>query len=324
MRDHLGNNRIVVAINGNSHQAVQATDYDPFGMPFSNGVNPERQPYKFGGKEYDEMHGLNWYDFGARAYDGILGRFPTTMDPLAEKYYSVSPYAYCLNNPVRFVDPTGEDYWSTNDPDQIRAFINALGSGATQFDFSSGWNHMTDGEFADRLSYNDETQKFYISYGTVENGEVVIVGRSFDANITPVSSSGEGYPGAFIYKPRTGFPGLIERLDSSLNPYSSPHNSYDDGTNTWSVNSSGRITGIAPPTPIMGYPPMVGKGKISTKGMPHGDAGRALSQAERRIAELEKQLQTATGKDKKAIQQTIKNIRETAQKKAKGETHWRK
>lgn len=32
----------------------------------------------------------------------------TTMDPLAEKYYSWSPYAYCMNNPLRFIDPTGE------------------------------------------------------------------------------------------------------------------------------------------------------------------------------------------------------------------------
>jgi RHS repeat-associated protein len=109
MKDHLGNNRIVVAVSGNSHQAVQATDYDPFGMPFPNGVNPERQPYKFGGKELDEMHGLNWYDFEARQKDAILPMF-TTMDPLAEKYYSVSPYAYCGNNPVRYIDPTGMEF----------------------------------------------------------------------------------------------------------------------------------------------------------------------------------------------------------------------
>jgi hypothetical protein len=31
----------------------------------------------------------------------------TTPDPLAEKYYSVSPYAYCSNNPVKYIDPDG-------------------------------------------------------------------------------------------------------------------------------------------------------------------------------------------------------------------------
>jgi hypothetical protein len=51
---------------------------------------------------------LNWYDFKARPRDAILPLF-LTIDPLAEKYYSVSPYAYCLNNPVRYLDPTGMD-----------------------------------------------------------------------------------------------------------------------------------------------------------------------------------------------------------------------
>ncbi|MDH6356079.1 hypothetical protein M2132_002442 [Dysgonomonas sp. PH5-45] len=68
----------------------------------------------------------------------------------------------------------------------------------------------------------------------------------------------------------------------------------------------------------------ISRDKSSTKGMPHGDNGRALTQAEKRIAELEKQLQSATGKERIKIQQTIKNIRKDAQKKAKGETHWRK
>lgn len=52
------------------------------------------------------FHGLNEYDYGARWYDPILARF-TTVDPLCEKYYSISPYAYCANNPVNAVDPDG-------------------------------------------------------------------------------------------------------------------------------------------------------------------------------------------------------------------------
>ena len=52
------------------------------------------------------MHGLNLYDYSARYYQPAIGRF-TTVDPLAEKYYSISPYAYCLNNPLKYIDPTG-------------------------------------------------------------------------------------------------------------------------------------------------------------------------------------------------------------------------
>ena len=52
------------------------------------------------------FHGLNEYDYGARWYDPVLARF-TTIDPLCEKYYSISPYAYCANNPVNAVDLDG-------------------------------------------------------------------------------------------------------------------------------------------------------------------------------------------------------------------------
>ena len=60
--------------------------------------------------ELDLMHGLNLYDYGARLYDPLIGQF-TSIDPLCEKYYSVSPYAYCAGNPVNRIDPDGRDAW---------------------------------------------------------------------------------------------------------------------------------------------------------------------------------------------------------------------
>ncbi|WP_455584676.1 hypothetical protein [Bacteroides sp.] len=38
-----------------------------------------------------------------------------SIDPLCEKYYSISPYAYCMNNPVRFIDPNGMDIYRYDD-----------------------------------------------------------------------------------------------------------------------------------------------------------------------------------------------------------------
>ncbi len=52
------------------------------------------------------MHGLNLYDYSARQYDATFGQF-TSMDPLCEKYYHISPYTYCAGNPVKYVDPDG-------------------------------------------------------------------------------------------------------------------------------------------------------------------------------------------------------------------------
>ena len=60
--------------------------------------------YQYSGKEFDRMNGLDLYDFHARQYDPVLGRF-TTPDPLSEKYYHISPYAYCASNPLRYIDP---------------------------------------------------------------------------------------------------------------------------------------------------------------------------------------------------------------------------
>ena len=104
--DHLGNNREVM--NAKS-DVQQLTNYYPFGAPYADPVavvGSTVQQYKYNGKELDVMHGLNTYDYGARQYYPILGRWDR-MDPLCEKYYNVSPYAYCLNNPMKYVDFKG-------------------------------------------------------------------------------------------------------------------------------------------------------------------------------------------------------------------------
>lgn len=53
------------------------------------------------------MHGLNTYDYGARQYNPVTARWDR-VDPLAHEYYGVSPYVYCMNNPIMLVDPDGK------------------------------------------------------------------------------------------------------------------------------------------------------------------------------------------------------------------------
>ena len=105
VRDHLGSIRRL-----SSHRVgSEGLNYYPYGMLWRSEGALSEQRYLYTGKEYDRMHGLNLYDYGARFYDPSLGRF-TTVDPMAEKYYSLSPYVYCGNNPTRFIDPSGMSY----------------------------------------------------------------------------------------------------------------------------------------------------------------------------------------------------------------------
>lgn len=106
-KDHLGSNRIVMDDQGNMEQV---NHYYPFGNSFGECNNSDKgsevQRYKFNGKEQDLVHNLNLYDYGARMYDSQLGSW-TSVDPLAEKYYNVSPYVYCMNNPINIIDTDG-------------------------------------------------------------------------------------------------------------------------------------------------------------------------------------------------------------------------
>jgi len=105
VHDHLGNVRITR--NSQGYYADQSLEYYPSGVLFDRSTEKERQPYMFGGKELVSMHGLNEYDFTGRWQYSIIPSF-TSLDPLCEKYYSVSPYVYCLNNPLKYVDPDGK------------------------------------------------------------------------------------------------------------------------------------------------------------------------------------------------------------------------
>ena len=106
LRDHLGSVRIVMRQDGTVEQRNQ---YYPDGTLFGKqSTGGTVQPYKFGGKELERTLPLDGYDFGARWMDPVVGGRFTTMDPLCEKYYNMSPYAYCGGDPVNLVDPSGE------------------------------------------------------------------------------------------------------------------------------------------------------------------------------------------------------------------------
>lgn len=253
IQDHQGNNRVIADESGNIEEV---NHYYPFGGTFAS---TSVQPYKYNGKELDRKNGLDWYDYGARHYDPVLGRWHV-VDPMAEVYYVLSPYNYCGNNPINGIDPDGMDYWSTNDPNEIARLIaticsipNARGSIIESFNFSS-WNHSTDSEFLSDLTFNDETNTFYSSYGTVENGIATRVGISLPAlgrNNRSAWIEGAGgkwfkkasgrvenvYPefDLFFASTKTGWNFVKSMISSMFRPFST--------TNTFDASKSGFAQG---------------------------------------------------------------------------------
>ena len=122
VKDHLGSNRLVVDGNGNIEEV---NHYYPFGALMGDRCGVSRNKYKYIGKELDTMYGWNMQDHEARWYDPVLGRWMVT-DPLQEKYFDSSLYCYTGNNPIRFSDPNGQDWW-----DKVIGFGAAIADNAT-------------------------------------------------------------------------------------------------------------------------------------------------------------------------------------------------
>ena len=111
--DHLGSVRTVTDENGT---AVADYDYLPYGTDMSRDATAaDVTDYRFTGKEVQRDFGANLYDSFAR-FQHNNGRF-LSIDPKAESFYHISPYAYCAGNPVNLVDPDGKDWYSITTQD---------------------------------------------------------------------------------------------------------------------------------------------------------------------------------------------------------------
>jgi len=117
--DHIGSSNVLTNESG---QRASLFEYKPFGsLAYAAEDNSYDTDKRFTGKTYDNSSGLHYY--GARYYDSELGRF-ITADPTIQHPYDpqdFNRYAYCRNNPVKYVDPTGLGFW-----DWVKSFFAAF------------------------------------------------------------------------------------------------------------------------------------------------------------------------------------------------------
>ena len=180
-KDHLGSVR---AITNGSGTVIEQNDYYPFGGRHTFGQNytqTSTNRYKFNGKEEQTMGGLNLLDYGARMYDTKTARW-LVQDPLAEKYYSVSAYNYCVNNPVMFVDPDGRFVLDERTEKKYPALAAYLRNMLNEWE-----NKSVDfkNQFYEKSSLSEEQVRDMLSYGKGPLIQVVDLRIKPDGTIRP-------------------------------------------------------------------------------------------------------------------------------------------
>ena len=165
LQDHLGNNRVVIDEHG---QVEQVNHYYVFGGLMGESIGGDAQSYKYNGKELDHMHGLDWYDYGARHYDAVLGRW-MCVDPLAEKFPNIGAYVYCHGNPINMIDPDGKDDYKLNKNGQI-SFWRRTNAKTTDRIFSGKNNILVNKGLVSQLVKNQ-----------TRNGTIALTNKSDDA-----------------------------------------------------------------------------------------------------------------------------------------------
>jgi len=174
--DHLGSTALVTDIDG---EVTQHVAYIPYGEIFVEQRNGSwSSPYLFNAKELDEETGLYYY--GARYLDPTNAAW-LSVDPLFEKYVGMTPYGYCAGNPVKMVDPDGEDIYVFDEDGNFSHKIAQEGEHIGRY--QSG-DVTVDFKFADPINDPKAIEGY-----TNKNGEYIKIDRIETKSVTEIDNA---------------------------------------------------------------------------------------------------------------------------------------
>ncbi len=180
LKDYLGNVRAVV--RSDDGLVIEASDYLPYGTQIEQyhlSYQVGRNRWHYAGKELQDFgtnNSADVIDFGSRYYSYGLGRW-TSPDPQAGKYLSTSPYAYCNNNPVNFVDPNGE-----------AVYYSYTGDFITSDNIDDGKIYLVEDKYANISAYSAMLVRNAFPEGFKEVGGLIIQYRFEEGSDYTVST----------------------------------------------------------------------------------------------------------------------------------------
>ena len=208
--DHLGS---ATLITDDDADVVQQIAYLPYGEDWIDVRSSSYfgSAYKFNGKEKDDETSYSYY--GARYYTDRLSIW-LSVDPLADKYPHLSPYAYCADNPVMLVDPDGR---ASGPPDRVQSAYNMIGTKYKQESTSSlrtgnskqAMEYMDCTEFVARVMAADEITENVMNIGGKSRVQAFFGNENiFENDFTPQVGDVAGWDGHW---------GIVSAVDDNGN-----------------------------------------------------------------------------------------------------------
>lgn len=220
LTDHLGSTRVVAKVTPTGRIDLDRKDYYPFGKEWTQSSMPtSSNRYTFSGKERQDIESDDCittplYDFGARFYDPDGVHF-LQQDPMAEKYYPIGQYNYCLGNPIRLIDPNGMET-----TDALEEWIEEL---EKEIDDMRRRNNAEIARYeAGRTAKNSKRTDRKIKKAEARNARLdqvtkeIAALRDSDQLYGITISNGNDGNGAFVYNEEAGTMDVLIPADSPL------------------------------------------------------------------------------------------------------------